>query len=45
MTDTTMSNQLEMRWVPTTDANGHTRMEIVWITSDQASTVPSHAAA
>lgn len=28
-------NQLEMRWVPVTDPNGHTRMESVWVTPSQ----------
>lgn len=36
-------NQLEMRWIPVTDATGRTHMEAVWIdTSEVASTI--HAA-
>ncbi|MFB9315683.1 hypothetical protein [Nocardioides plantarum] len=35
--------QLEMRWVPVTDAAGRTRMEAVWITPT-ASAAISHAA-
>ncbi len=31
MTNTEMSNRLEMRWMPVTDANGRTHMEAVWI--------------
>lgn len=43
MTNTEMSNQLEMRWVPVTDANGRLHMEAVWIEVGRPATV--HAAA
>ena len=31
MTNTEMTNQLEMRWVPVTDDDGRTHMEARWI--------------
>lgn len=43
MTNTEMSNRLEMRWMPVTDANGRTHMEAVWI--EVGRPVIAHAAA
>lgn len=35
--------QLEMRWIPVTDARGRTRMEMVWIAPADSAGI-SHAA-
>lgn len=43
MTDTTMTTQLEMRWLPVTDDNGRERMEAVWVEVG-ASAIAQHAA-
>jgi hypothetical protein len=45
MTDTQMTTQLEMRWVPVTDADGRTRMESHWAASGEATAAHTHAAA
>ena len=45
MTDTQVTTQLEMRWVPVTGADGHTRMESHWDAPGQATAAHTHAAA
>lgn len=43
MTDTKMSSQLEMRWLPVTDATGRTRLEAHWVEVGHAT--PTHGTA
>ena len=31
MMESTVSERLEMRWLPVADASGHTRMEASWV--------------
>ncbi len=40
------SERLELRWLPVTDAAGHTRMEAIWVTVSPAAPreAASHAA-
>ena len=39
MMESTVSERLEMRWLPVLDASGHTRMEASWVP-----VAPAHAA-
>jgi len=36
MKESKVSDELTMRWVPVVDAQGHTRMEAVWVTATTA---------
>ena len=36
--------RLEMRWVPVTDARGHTGMQAVWVDTRAPHSAPHHAA-
>lgn len=40
MTDTQMSSQLEMRWLPVTDETGRTHLEAHWVEVGHAT--PGH---
>ena len=45
MMESTMSERLEMRWLPVVDASGRTRMEASWIPVSSANAQPAaHAA-
>ena len=44
MMESTMSERLEMRWIPVLDASGRTRMEASWVPASAEEPAITHAA-